>query len=269
MRAELRPEEIAHYREAGFLVVHDFLDGGEVETWRRVFDRATARVPTYVRSRERSERDPARAAFYAKVFDQRTNLHRVDEEMRALLLDERIGRMVAGLAGVEGVRLYTDQALVKPPYGNPTAFHLDNPYHAFRSPHCTGLWVALDDATVENGCLYYVPGTHLDERYETTDFGPEIGAIFDLHTDWASLEPVACPVPAGGALFHNGLTAHGAGANMTPHPRRAMTATYMPVGATFSGHRHGMLTEEQLARWAVGDAMDDEDLFPLAWRSPA
>ena len=72
--------------------------------------------------------------FYDKVFDQLVNLWQTDQAMGELILDPRIGRMAAELAGVDGVRVWHDQALIKRPYANPTAFHLDVPYWSFTSP---------------------------------------------------------------------------------------------------------------------------------------
>ena len=48
--------------------------------------------------------------------------------MREIMLDGRIGKMAAQLAGVDGIRIWHDQALVKKPWANPTSFHLDTPY---------------------------------------------------------------------------------------------------------------------------------------------
>ena len=50
------------------------------------------------------------------------------------MLDERLGKMAADLAGVEGIRIWHDQALIKEAWANPTAWHLDNPYWSFPSP---------------------------------------------------------------------------------------------------------------------------------------
>ena len=59
--------------------------------------------------------------------------------------------------------------------------------------------------------------------------------LFEVYPEWAQVDPVPVPVKAGSAIFHNGLTAHGAGTNMTNKPRRAMTCGYMPDGCTFNG----------------------------------
>jgi ectoine hydroxylase-related dioxygenase (phytanoyl-CoA dioxygenase family) len=69
---------------------------------------------------------------------------------------------------------------------------------------------------------------------------------------------------AGSCSFHNGLTIHGAGANMTNGFRRAMTCAYMPDGARFNGIKN-ILTDEQLSKLTVGDLMDDEIQNPLIY----
>ena len=67
---------------------------------------------------------------------------------------------------------------------------------------------------------------------------------------------------AGSCSFHNGLIAHGAGANMTPGWRRAMTCGFMPDGCTFNGIQN-ILTDEQFASYEIGDVLDDDRQNPL------
>jgi ectoine hydroxylase-related dioxygenase (phytanoyl-CoA dioxygenase family) len=64
--------------------------------------------------------------------------------------------------------------------------------------------------------------------------------------------------------LHNGLTAHGAGANMTPRPRRAMTCGYMPDGSTFNGTRN-VLPQEYFDSLQVGDVLNNQTINPLIW----
>ncbi len=105
--------------------------------------------------------------------------------MGDLILDPRIGRMAAELAGVDGVRVWHDQALIKRPYANPTAFHLDAPYWSFTSRDAISIWIALDDATEANGCLYFFPGSHLETTIENVKIGQNVGAIFDVYPQFA------------------------------------------------------------------------------------
>jgi len=70
---------------------------------------------------------------------------------------------------------------------------------------------------------------------------------------------------AGTASFHNGMCVHGAGANMTTQPRRAMTCAFMPVGSTFNGQQN-ILTDEQLETLIIGDELRDDEQNPVVFR---
>ena len=252
--------EIGQYRREGFIRLPDFLGSDELSRWREATDGAV---------RERvAGRDDDRS-FYSRVFTQCQRLADTNAAIAELILDARLGEAAALLAGVDGVRVWHDQALIKPPYGNPTAWHLDDPFWSFDSADAISVWVALDDATVENGCLWYLPGTQREARCELTPIGENFGALFEQYPHWLEREPVAVPCPAGGAIFHNGLVAHGAGTNLTPQPRRAMTCAFMPDGATYNGRPHDMLAPEYVASLEVGDRIDDDRAFPLVWsRAP-
>ena len=66
--------------------------------------------------------------YYARVFAQRINLWNDHVGMRRLMIDDRLGQD-GGRPGaaLTGIRIWHDQALIKPPWGNPTGWHLDNP----------------------------------------------------------------------------------------------------------------------------------------------
>jgi phytanoyl-CoA hydroxylase len=267
---DVTDQEITDFREQGFVVLPGLLDDAELAHWRTVVDAAVAgRAAASPRGDDAGkELTPEEQEYYQRVFVQRVNLWQTDAGVRDLVLDERLGRLAATLAGLDGVRLWHDQALVKPPCANPTGWHLDLPYWSFTSPHALSMWVALDDATPENGCLYFLPGTHHARRYENVLIGSEVGALFDVYPEWREIDPVPAPMPAGSAAFHNGLTAHAAGANMTARPRRAMTLQFMPVGATYNGIPHDIVfPPDVLAGLRVGDVLDDEAINPLLWTS--
>jgi ectoine hydroxylase-related dioxygenase (phytanoyl-CoA dioxygenase family) len=261
MHTQITEEQIAHYREDGFLVIEGFLDAAELEEWRRCTREAVEeRLGS---DRLHNQRDPD--AFYAQVFTQCLRLADTHEGMRRLMLDPRLGEVAATLAGVDGIRIWHDQALIKPPHGNPTAWHLDVPYWSFDSRDAISIWVALDDATLANGCMYYLPGSHKTARLDNAGIGQNMSDLLKIYPEWLAIDPVPCPCPGGSAVFHNGLTAHGAGANMTRHARRAMTCAYMPDGSTFNGKRN-ILPEAYFNSLTVGDVLDDEVQNPLVWR---
>jgi phytanoyl-CoA hydroxylase len=268
MRSQLTPNQIQKYRQDGFLVVEGFLDEGELQDWRTQVDEAVqmrlaANSSGSDPSLHNASDDPD--DYYSQVFLQCLKLAETHEGVRRLMLDPGLGQMVCELAGIDGVRIWHDQALIKPPFGNPTGWHLDNPYWSFLSRDSISIWVALDDATLGNGCMWYLPGTHLTATAENAGIGHNMADLFRKYPMWREIESVACPCAAGSAVFHNGLVAHGAGANMTNRPRRAMTCAYMPVGSTFNGIQN-VLPTEYFASLKVGQILDDEFVTPLVWQ---
>lgn len=265
MRDRLDDEQVRFYRENGFLVVEGFLDDQELAQWRQWTDEAVAQRLEAGGGFGNLNNQADPDAYYAQVFTQCLKLADTHAGMRQLMLDPRLGKMAATLAGVDGIRIWHDQALFKPPFGNPTAWHLDNPYWSFASRDSLSIWVALDDATLGNGCMWYLPGTHRTARFENAGIGNNQADLFRVYPDWRDIEPVPCPCPAGSAVFHNGLTGHGAGANMTNKPRRAMTCAYMPDGATFNGQQN-VLPDAYFRGLAIGDALDHPEINPLIWK---
>ena len=265
MNTTLRQTQIKAYQENGFVVLEDFLRPEELETWRNAVDEAVAaRGKTKLAGREGQDGWQEKDGYYDRVFVQRINLWQDSAAVRELMLDAQLGKMAATLAGVEGVRIWHDQALIKQPWGNPTGWHLDNPYWSFSSKNAISVWVALDDATLENGCLYFVPGTHKSATYENAAIGQNIGDLFRAYPAWAGLEAVAAPMKAGSCSFHNGLVAHGAGANMTPRSRRAMTCAYMPDGATFNGQQN-VLPDAYFKTLQEGGVLENDSQNPLVY----
>ena len=168
MRTKVSPEEVDRYQRDGFVLMRDFLSADELQDWRETVERGIE-----VRLERNDELSNAGTDdYYEKVFTQVSGLIRVDERMAELLLDPQLGDVAAELTGVEQMRLWNDQALVKPPWGNPTAWHLDAPWWSFDDRRALTIWVALDDATVENGCLWYLPGTHRSARFDAFGSAP-------------------------------------------------------------------------------------------------
>jgi phytanoyl-CoA hydroxylase len=272
VRSRPTVSEKEFYDDNGFLSVPEFLGEGELDRWREaVVVALSARgnqrfsfVPDERPGSPAKRRSSEDQKYYDGVFTQRVNLWQTDAMVKSLMFEEALGKFAGELAGVEGLRIWHDQALVKEPYGNPTAFHLDVPYWSFISPDAITIWVALDDATLENGCLYYVPASHKARKFDNVTIGKQIGALFDVYPEWREVPAVPCPVPAGGALFHNGLTFHGAGANMTPGQRRAMTCAYMPDGATFNGQQN-VLPPDYFSSLTVGEVLDNDEQNPLVY----
>ena len=267
MNDHINQQQIDFYQDNGFIVIEGFLDSGELAHWREttqeaVDQRLAASAGQGFNQGLSNQDNPD--AYYAQVFTQCLKLAETHPGMHELMYDPRLGKMAATLAEVDGIRIWHDQALFKPPFGNPTGWHLDNPYWSFSSRASLSIWVALDDASRDNGCLYYLPGTHKMATWENAGIGQNQADLFKIYSQWRTIDSVGCPCSAGSAVFHNGLTAHGAGANMTNRPRRAMTCAYMPDGSTFNGNQN-ILPQEYFGTLKIGDVLNDDTINPLIW----
>lgn len=269
MNTLLTQNQIQSYRENGFLLMEDFLTPDELSFWRQavteaVEERHGRKMPGKDIKTGEDDGINKDADYYGKVFDQLVNLWQTNVKIKQIMLDEKLGAMVAELAGWDGTRIWHDQALIKKPWANATSLHLDTPFWSFSDRRAMSIWVALDDATYQNGCLYFLPESYKHSTFENPGIGRNMDAIFDFYPQLRDFKSVAVPMKAGSCSFHNGLTIHGAGANMTNGFRRAMTCAYMPDGAVFNGIQN-ILTDEQVARLKVGDLLNDEAQNPLIY----
>ena len=110
--------------------------------------------------------------------------------------------------------------------GAQTPWHQDasywNPEYRYRS---VSIWVPLQEATEANGCMHFVPRSHeLDVvDHQSINNDPRIhGLELAPHERWRVKDPVACPLPPGGATFHGGSMFHHTPANRSDIPRRAI-----------------------------------------------
>jgi ectoine hydroxylase-related dioxygenase (phytanoyl-CoA dioxygenase family) len=271
MHTTLSQEQIDQYQTDGALVYRNFLSEEEVDSLLGNITRAvqemgdTKAASNSEFARKTDKKQSTEEQYYEDVFLQRLNLWTINEAVRNLFLGPELGQMVCRLAGVDGMRVWHDQTLQKMPWGNPTAWHLDNPFWSFYSRNSISIWIALDDATVENGCMYYLPGTHKQAEFErSVPIGASMGKLFKAYPEWKEIKPIVGTMKRGDCGFHNGLTAHGAGANMTPGYRRAMTCAYMPEGSTFNGQKN-ILPDDYFNSLNRGDVLENDELNPRVW----
>jgi ectoine hydroxylase-related dioxygenase (phytanoyl-CoA dioxygenase family) len=123
------------------------------------------------------------------------------------------------------VRFWHDQLFCKPAHhGGVVAWHQDYSYWTRTQPmqHLT-CWIALDDSTVDNGCLYYVPGSHKWQLLPITGLAGDMNEIMTVLNDEQkeAFRPVPIEIKRGQCSFHHPLTIHGSYENRSDRPRRA------------------------------------------------
>jgi len=182
-----------------------------------------AKADTYVTSKI------SHAAFFDDVFEAHARLTQV--------LD-----VVEGLLGPD-LKLYQDQVFLKPPkVGSRQPYHQDVPlgFHIDR-PDLVTCWAALDDATIENGCLWYIPGTHKREILDKKTW-----AAYEKQAVSGKLgEEVPVELKAGSCSFHHGLLLHASRPNLTDRSRRGYATHYVSAKCRYHPPIYGRTLEEE------------------------
>lgn len=242
----LNLEQVAQFQRDGFLAFTDVLSLGEVET-------AKATLSQLVQDSIRNDNCAFEAGRTAQSKTSRFLVQfeagdggadmlalsnaQLELKVRKLMwfceaspwfdrlstAHPRIRGVVESLVGRNPI-LFQDMALVKPPFiGTEKPWHQDNAYFAVTPLEAViGVWIALDDATVENGCMHVLPGEHkLGPRKHHHDRDCE---IIPNRLNPANAVPVE--LPAGGAMFFAGMLPHQTPPNSSPHRRRALQFHY-------------------------------------------
>ena len=262
MNTKLTGQQIESYRMNGFVVHRELFTADQTEELKSAALAAIATMDSRYRVAKGGALIEQGDAYYQKVFTQCMNLWRISDTVKRYMLNPSIGQMLCELEEVDGFRVWHDQMLIEEPYGNPTAWHLDNPYFSFNSRQVVSIWIALEPATLENGCMWFVPGSPPLARFQNVGISENLAELFSVYPEMTKIDPVAVPMQPGDCSFHNGLTAHGAGANMTRQRRIAITCAYMPAGSTFNG-KQNILPPDYFASLAVGDELANDDWNPL------
>lgn len=162
------------------------------------------------------------------------NPHHHREAIRALAFHPPLVEAVESLIGA-GVSVSFSQVFFKPPEGGgPKPAHQDNFYFGPNNEEgVVTAWVALDDATLENGCLYFGEGSNLGPVYRHVA-PPDEPFNLQLPAEILSLQPMApAPVRQGGVSFHHGNTFHQSSANRSSRWRRAVALHYVNHNTCF------------------------------------
>ncbi|MDE0555511.1 MAG: phytanoyl-CoA dioxygenase family protein, partial [Candidatus Poribacteria bacterium] len=140
------------------------------------------------------------------------------------------------------VRLCHDQVISKPPHDNGHfGFHHDFFFWPLSPPNIVSCWLALDDATVESGCMHVMPKSHKDERFSVTARAEADGEAAKAREEGREPPPnqwterqkldishgIPVELKAGECMFHHCLNWHGTPPNVTERQRRAFVMIFM------------------------------------------
>lgn len=168
--------------------------------------------------------------------DNCPSLLRYDMAFLNYALDPAILKMAAQLIGPD-ICLWNMSFFAKPALnGKRTPYHQDGEYWPIRPLATCTVWIAIDAANEENGCLRYIPGSHKAARLMTHEVSddPDVTLNRELaKAEYDESRAESLILPAGGMAFHDVYIAHGSEENRSPNPRRGMTLRLMPTTSVY------------------------------------
>ena len=237
----LTEAQLTDFRESGYLAFHDVLSAEEVDQARAELSRLFMEVWRH-RPADQKSRSVAHASGMMIQLEPAANLFTLQDAdvelavrkcmwqtkasdlfQRMALSHPRISGVLNSLLGMDPI-LFQDMALVKPPrIGSEKPWHQDNAYFSVKPlDQVIGVWIALDPATEETGCMRVERGGH------------RRGALLHYHDRDCEILPDRMkgdqghPVelPPGGGMFFVGMLPHRTAPNTSEHRRRALQFHY-------------------------------------------
>ena len=133
---------------------------------------------------------------------------------------------IAARLGIADAAIIQSMYIFKPPrIGGEVVFHQDSTYLYTEPESCIGFWFALEEATIENGCMHFIPGQHrgpLKARNYRSGDNKLTTEVLDSDP-WPEHLKIAAPARAGTLVIFDGRTPHMSGANLSATSRHAYT----------------------------------------------
>src|SRR5579859_6036409 len=218
----LSEEQVEFFRESGYLKGIRLLSDEQVEILRgeleELMNPAHEGRGLFHEYHSNESADPERVLFHA------LGAWRVMPGFHDLLWNPAFLVPASQLLGGP-VRFWHDQLFCKPArHGGVVAWHQDYSYWTRTEPmsHLT-CWIALDDSDRDNGCLYYVPGSHRWKLLPVTGLTGNMDEIMTVLSpeQKKAFQPVPIELKRGQCTFHHPLMVHGSYENRSERPRRA------------------------------------------------
>ncbi|MBT3268316.1 phytanoyl-CoA dioxygenase family protein [Candidatus Poribacteria bacterium] len=279
-------EQLTYFDTNGYLNRGPVLTAAEVEAMRDGLDRVISlergdgddSSVEFKYGHDREGDAPEESGRDARAIHQYVNMWKRDPAYEAAIHNPKIAATACRLLRTPRVRLWHDQVISKPPGDNAHfGFHQDFYFWPLGPPNIVSCWLALDDATVDTGCMHVIPESHADPRFSPEAWARETSAAQTARDEGRPAEKterdrmreadpshgIPVELAAGDCMFHHCLNFHGTPPNVTDRQRRAFVMIFMAEGVRYNhaqspGHILVPTIEVADGEPLVGDA------FPVA-----
>lgn len=241
----LSAEQIESYQENGHIYLKQVASANEVNPYEKVISDVVMELNDH--NKPVSERDT-----YGKAFIQIGNLWQHSEACSRFVLSRRFAKLAADLMGVDGVRIYHDQALFKEPGGGHTPWHQDQIYWPLDTLNTITMWMPLVPVPEDVGTMTFASGTYQSGYVSRQEISDESHKTLAQYIEGKEIQTVNYgEMSAGDATFHAGWTMHSAPGNPTDHMRKVMTVIYIADGVRII-EPDSKARENDLRNWLPG-----------------
>ena len=235
----LTPEQIEAFNRDGYLAGLRIFDTEEIADIRRYFDDLLAK--TLAAGGDSYSISTAHLG-HGRVYD--------------ILTDPRVVSRIKDLLGEKVVAWGSHFFCKMPGDGKRVSWHQDSSYWPLTPSMAVTAWLAIDDASVENACMRYIPGSHhlghltytLSENDEGNVLNQTVAGVESLR------EPINVELKAGEISIHSDLLLHGSEANQSKKRRCGLTLRYCPtvVRAGLGWNAKGVIVSgrDESGHWA-------------------
>lgn len=232
----------AQYERDGFLVVPDFLPPEDCDALQqRVagFDPGPHRSAFSTRDTWFRESGGAIRFFFEEEAPEHPSkighaLHDLDPVFDRVSRQRRFANLAATLGLNQPLLLQSMYLFKQPRVGGEVGWHQDATFLRTAPASVTGFWIALDDASRDNGCLMALPGAHRGPLRQWFGYEGDVLVTRTLDpTPWPAIEPVALEARRGTLIVLHGLLPHASVANRSDKPRHAYSLHLIDGAATY------------------------------------
>jgi phytanoyl-CoA hydroxylase len=246
------------YSENGYLVKPDLFSSAEIEELKKetaaIFRGERGHIDGIVPVATNESDAEVLKKYLAIHFP-----HKLSKVIKDTLFNPKVVDVLTDIVS-PNVKAMQSMLFVKAPGKKGQSWHQDEYYIPTRDQSLIGVWIAIDDASIENGCLWIIPGRpgYIMQRVPNHD--PEFAEKDSL--DIAG-QPIPVEVKSGSVVFFNGYTLHSSKANHTTDCfRTALVNHYMSA--------ESMLPWDQDGNQAPTDDLRDivlaAGIDPYAWK---
>jgi ectoine hydroxylase-related dioxygenase (phytanoyl-CoA dioxygenase family) len=258
---QLTNENVGFYKEYGYLIAPHLLAVAEIAELKKetaaIFRGDRGSIEGLIRV-EKNEADGDVLKKYVAIHFP----HKISKTIFHYLSHPSIVHVLTRIVG-PNVKCMQSMLFVKAPGKKGQAWHQDEYYIPTRDKSLVGAWIAIDDATVENGCLWIIPGRPGHMMRRVPYHGTEYADVDTVDVKQMSSQAIPVEVKSGSVVFFNGYTLHSSLANKTKDNfRTALVNHYMSAESMLPWDQDGHLPPTEDLRDIVMVAGED----PYAWK---